>query len=203
MWKRKVILSFLVRFTLLFLLLAFPWPGVNQAYQAFLCTFARAIFLGSGPRQLTFELHEQSAETPEDIRVVIVNQALLNADGSGPVRNLDVGFGWQPVALLLALILSTPIPWKRRGWALLWELLSLHCLLFLCLKFFIWDESSEILLTTISPFWKQVAGGLRHAIGGQLRLTVPVLIWILVTFRRDRLTRGFDLPSVEPDHATR
>jgi hypothetical protein len=58
-----------------------------------------------------------------DTRVVIVNEALMKPDGSGPVRNLDIGtrgFGSMPLAFLISLILASPVPWPRRSKAVMW-----------------------------------------------------------------------------------
>jgi len=142
----------------------------------------------NGQRELSFETPGEGSARPNDTRIVIVNEALMHPDGSGPVRNLDLNLGWQSTALLLALILATPVPWSRRRWALLWGVLGLHGFLLLFLGFCIWVDSAEISLVTLSPFGKAITGGCREALAGQLNLAVPVLIWILVTFRReDRL----------------
>ena len=118
------------------------------------------------------------------MRIVIVNRALMNPDGSGPVRNLDAGFGWLPVALLMALILATPISWRRRGVAILLGVLCMHVVILLALRFIIWNESMEISLVTLPPFWKTISNGFRDALITQFNPAIPVLIWILVTFRR-------------------
>lgn len=185
---RKTILAFLVRFVLLFALLAAPWPGVKSATGGYFRALCRLVFSADdGRRELSFETPGADSPRPDDTRIVIVNKALMNPDGSGPVRNLDVGFGWQAVALLLALILATPIPGKRKAWALVWGLLGIQCFLLLFLAFCIWTESAEISLVVLSPFWKATATGVQEAVRDQFNLAAPILIWILATFRRGDL----------------
>jgi len=70
---------------------------------------------------------------------------------------------------------------------LLWGLLLIHCFILFSLQTWIWDESPDLSLTTLSPFWKTVADDLEYTLVTQLgaSFSVPVLIWILVTYRRE------------------
>ena len=71
----------------------------------------------------------------------------------------------------------------RLGLAL--GLLTIHLVLLVFLAFCIWGESAEISLVTLTPFWKAVTNACRAALAGQVNLAIPVLIWILATFRRE------------------
>jgi hypothetical protein len=191
MWPRNPIAIFVCRFLVIFLILVIPWPGLDGAYSAWLRVLGRAVFAtDEGRRELTFEKRTDDPAHPHDIRIEIANRALLHEDGSGPVRNLDIGLDRLPVSVFLALVLATPVPWKRRRRALLWGLLWEHCFILLSMGFLIWFESSEIGLVTLSPFWKQVAGGIKEILMAQICLAVPAIIWIAVTFRRG------DLPAI-------
>jgi hypothetical protein len=184
--RHNPIAMFLGRVALIYVILAIPWPGANKAYGLYFRALGRLAFSADdGRRELSFEAAGENSPRPNDTRIVIVNKALIHPDGSGPVRNLDVSFGWQSTALLLALILATPIPWLRRGWALLWGLLGIHGFIVMFLGFCIWSESAEISLVTLTPFWKGAVNSGKEALVGQANLAVPVLIWILVTFRRE------------------
>ncbi|MGB8354596.1 MAG: hypothetical protein WCD79_11950 [Chthoniobacteraceae bacterium] len=163
---------------------------MNKAYEICFRALAGMVFAGdNGQRELSFESQGEDSKHPFDTRIVIVNRALLNPDGSGPVRYLDVGSGWQATALLLALILATPVSWRRRGWAVFLGLLCIHFLILLSLSFIIWNESMEISLVTLSPFWKQISNGFRDVLVSQFTVAIPVLVWVLVTFRREDMIR--------------
>ena len=172
------------RFILLYALLIAPWPGWNAAYGSFfraLC--GTALSSRDGPREVAFE---PFAADGTDTRIIVAERALLNADGSGPIRNVDVdssGF-WRSTALLLALVLTTPIPWPRRGWALLWGLAGIHCVFVLSVGFLIWNQSTYLSEQTFTPLRKALADGLGETMVDQFSLAAPVLLWILVTFRR-------------------
>jgi hypothetical protein len=51
---------------------------------------------------------------------------------------------------------------------------------------YIWNESTAPSLGTFWTFWKQIAGALQDTLGTPMGVgfSVPMLIWILVSFRR-------------------
>ena len=62
----------------------------------------------------------------------------------------------------------------------------IHLFIFLSIQSWVWDNSTELSLLQLSAFWQRVAGELDFALMNQLGVsfTVPVVIWIFVTFRR-------------------
>ena len=206
MLQRNTIIVFLVQFTFFFLILAVPWPGGNKAYGIYFRALGRTIFSDNASRELCFETPDKNENAPGDTRIVIVNRAWMHTDGSGPVRNLvlDASGFWRPTALLVALILATPIPWQRRLGALFWGLFWIHLLLMLFLGFCIWNESAEIGLVTLSPFWKSFLNRFKEAELTQFAMAIPVTVWILVTFwRGDVISRdqllNRNIQKADPD----
>jgi len=187
MLRNRQIANFLYWFALVYVLLLLPWPGFREAYSAYFRRFGGMVFAGENVQsEVTFEPAGPNSLRPKDTRVVIVNKALMNYDGSGPVRNLNfdaVAVGWRPLALLAALIIATPISWRRRIRALAFGTFGLHAFLLLFLGVAIWNEATEVSLVTLTPFWKSVASGFKAIMTSQLNLCLPVLIWVLVTFR--------------------
>lgn len=90
-----------------------------------------------------------------------------------------------PTALTIALVVATPIPWRRRAWALLGGLILIHLFIVISIAVHIWDASPVVSLLTFTPFWQQVADGLDYTLITQYGASfyVPVLIWISVSFR--------------------
>lgn len=193
---QKKLVLFFCRFAAFFLLFALPWPGVDRASSGVLRRIASVVFSAEdGNRQLAFKTTTDDPRRQHYLRVEISNRLLMHRDGSGPVRYLDLdarSFFWQPMALMLALILATPVPWQRRGIAALAGTAVLTCLGLLFLKFCIWSESSEINLVTFPPAWKTAMFRIEDLWKFQTILTIPVLVWILVTFRRS----DFSTPSL-------
>ena len=187
---RNPALRFLVCFAFWYAVLLFSWPVFGQAYCAAFRSIGTLIY-GANDRskEITFE-----AFPPGDhshfTRAVIVNPSRMEPDGSGPVWNVDLdtrALGWMPLALLLALILATPLPWARRRKAFLWGILFQQVFVFVALGFFLWNESSEAGLVSLSANGKEALRAVKSMLAGQLIAAVPVLIWLLVTFRRGDL----------------
>ncbi len=187
---RKLIVGFLWRVALLYGLLIAPWPGFNAAYGKYFRTLGQTVFAREGERRmLRFEAVPAELHHGLDTRIALANRDQADRDGKGPVHYLELdtrGVGWVPTALLLALILATPVPWRRRGWALLWGLLVVHGYILFSVGVYIWNNSADLALLTLTPFWQQVLGGLEETLITQMgaSFVVPVLIWILVTLRK-------------------
>jgi hypothetical protein len=176
-----------LRFVALYAVLLVPWPVLNDVAVDYLRALGAAVYGGIGDRR---ELDFQSlpaAQPAHELRVVIVNRSLMNQDGAGPVRNLDfdaAGLVLRPLALIGALMICTPIPWRRRVKAFLWCVLWEQIIVVGVLGFCIWNESSDISLVALSPFGKEVASSVRQMLVAQLDLAIPILLWIGVLFRR-------------------
>jgi hypothetical protein len=181
-------LRFFCRFVILYGLLVIPWPGLGDAYCRYFRTMGRSVF-GSqrGLRMLRFEAAEKS-NSPIDTIITMANRDRMGPDGSGPAKILKLdawSVGWVPTALLLALTMATPIPWPRRGLSVLLGLLLINFYVGISVGSYLWNESTDLGLLTLTPFWKAVADGSEETMITQLgpSFVVPVVIWIFVTFR--------------------
>jgi hypothetical protein len=188
MRTRRPIARFIGMFAVLYGLLIAPWPGINKAYGSYFMAFGRVAFSElRGHRILRFEAAEPSPH-PVDVKITMANVEKLDAQGRGHARILFLdsrSVGWVPTALVLALILATPVPWARRAWALFWGLLLVHGYIAFAVACYVWNESSDLNLVALTPFWKEVVSGLEETLVTQLgaSFVVPFLIWLVVAFR--------------------
>ncbi len=190
MQLRRSIAGFLIRFALVYGLLILPWPGLNAAYGSYFRALTQTVLSRGGDRILRIEAAPEGHAL--DTRITVASRKLLDRNGRGPAMVLELdmrAIAWLPVVLVLALILATLIPWRRRGWALLWGGILVHCFVLFSVEIYIWNESDALTghsLATFFPFWKMVLDGLEETLITQLgaSFAVPVLIWILVTFCR-------------------
>jgi len=184
---------FLGRFALAYGLLIAPWPGFNEIYGRYFRALGELVFAQeTGLRLLHFEAVPEASRHGLDTRIVLANREQLDRTGSGPVRYLELdtrGVGWVPTALILALVLATPLSWRRRGWALLWGLLAVHGLILFSVTTYIWSSSTELSLVMLAPFWRHTVEGLEETLITQMGagFVAPVLIWALVTLRKKDL----------------
>lgn len=169
------------RFALVYAGLVFGLGAVVGPYAFFL---ARAAVAGTeGNREVSVEQPAGAG----GIRFVIVNRDLMAADGSGPVRNVDIDLRRllsQSLGLLAALTVALPVSWARRGRAFMLGVVLLHACFVGFLRFSIWAESAEVGLVAFSPAVKAAATGCENLLLAQFALLVPVVVGILAGFRR-------------------
>jgi len=183
--SRRDIARFLLRVVVLFCLLQLSWPLLGRWYEEAFRGVASVLFeRDSAEREVTFRPHNSRAG---DTRVEIVNRKLMALDGSGPMRELDFGvwsLGWNPTTLFCALVLATPLTWSRRWRALVVGAAGLQVLVLAVLAMSLWLESSFMGLVDLSPTWQGRVGTLKQALVDATRLAAPVLLWVMVIYRK-------------------
>lgn len=196
---RRAVLRFLVAFGLVYGLLIVPWPGFKEGYGRYFRFLCETVFVEThSPRYLKFE-PSPDPRFSIGLQITLGNRKQANASGNLPVKVMGLearGVGWIPTALIVALTLASPISWKRRAWALLWGWLLVYVFILFSVGCYIWNESTDLGLVALNPFWKAVANGLEETLVTQLgaSFVVPVLLWFVVTFRlRDLTAIGKDV----------
>lgn len=183
----SVIVRFLGVFIVTFTVLMLPWLGLAESYKGLVCKMGTWWFYSeSSQREVIFHNTADKSMHPTFAKIEIANRKLLHRDGSGPIRlvNFDVrGLAWSPTALVIALIVATPIPFRRKILALGWGVICVQMVVLVFLGLAIWNESSEIGLVTIAPFWKGVVADFQQSFITQFSMAAPVFIWVFVTFR--------------------
>lgn len=187
------LVRFLLGLAVVYGLLLVPWPGLRSGYCTWLCGLARTVFSHEHGRLLVrFEPDPPGPGHPLDTRITVADRARIAADGTVPARVLGLdswGFGWVPTALLVALIVATPVPWRRRAWALAGGLIAIHGFLVAVIGVYVLNnaDAAGTPSTTTAPFWKAILDGLEETFVTQMGpgFAVAVVIWVLVTFRRE------------------
>lgn len=180
--------KFLCLFVVVYGILVSPWPGFDRAYAMFYreaLVFLSGSLAGNGSVRL-----ERSVEPEYDIRIVFYDSSQLGPDGEAT----GIGFFGQNsrqdayvfVAFAVALVLATPLPWKRKTWAMVWTIAAVH--LFISFKLGIWILYG----LTKDPF--RLFAGRRFLIGAvsvtkevcvrniNFGLILCVLIWVVASF---------------------
>lgn len=117
------VLGFLGRLVVIYGLLVAPWPGVREAYAR------AAASVGSMVFRDTLEGWTCRFEARSDPTGDIDTDLFMSSRASGALaRNGQSAFlgYFMPTALLIALVLATPLPGSRRVRALILGLLLLH-----------------------------------------------------------------------------
>lgn len=185
---RKIIVGFLWRLVLWYGLLIAPWPGLNAAYGRFFRSAGNGVFSReTGRRLLRFEPVPASSGHLLDTRILLANREVVDQAGNTPAKYLEMdtrAMGWIPMALLMALMLSTPVPWRRRVRGLFLGLLLVNAFILFSLAVYIWNNSPDLGLLVLSPLAKQITAGLEETLVTQVgaSFVIPVLIWMLTIF---------------------
>ena len=182
-------IRFFCLFLLAFGLLMVPWPRVDRTYTRFYSTGASLLFGSFGSTgNVRFEPLNDSAC---HLQITLYNRARLSPNGGDvwvQTRHNSRHAGYMYVAFLAALILATPISWRRKGWALLWGMILIHGLVALKLALRITQAFSNepLSMFVLSPFYKRILS-ITHqafAVNATFGFVVCVFIWILVSFRQ-------------------
>ena len=193
MRQRNPLVCFLGSFALWCGLFMLPWPGFNAAYGGYFRGLARQIFAEDGEgRAVRFEAAPMQGTRALDTRIVV--DSLESADPAihrrVKVLELDSrAVGWVPTAFVLALILATPFPWRRRGWAVIWGGLAIQVFVLFAVAVYILSETGQVHRLSLDG-WpaiaKVVVDSLEETLITQMGagFVVPVAVWIGVMFRR-------------------
>jgi len=199
MSPRNNILAFAGLSTLYFCLLTIPWPGpwagpapyCMDAYRWVFRAAGNALFLRTGDGgSVKFSPMSRALHEP-DTGLRITNRR-TQAGGSGEIKAIYTGY--RPTAFLAALILATPIPWRRRGLSLLCGLLLVS--IFVAVRIWVrlavmMSNNDPIRAYEFTGWFKGFLGALNAVLvrSPAVGYIVPALIWIVVTLRREDWAR--------------
>lgn len=193
MFPARPILAFVARFTLVFGLLAMPWPGWPETHAQFVRKSVGLLFRHFGSKGIVVFRPIQEGDSSLDTVVYLGNREKLDATQFGLAANLRFSIryvAYFPAALVVALVVATGIPWRRRALALLSGLAGMHALI----VFWVWlmllslaHAHPELDLFQLPRFWHAIVTALYEIFVTYLgaRFAASVVIWLLVTFRRD------------------
>ena len=132
-----------------------PWPGLHTTYSIIYRTFSASLFESFGSR--VYARFHRTNDTEHDIKIIF-----FNSDRQ-PFRAVDLTSrhsGYIYTAFIIALILATPVSWKRKGLALFWGMIVIHCFLVIKMAVLILFVFSHLQSpqTAWNPFWHKVQG---------------------------------------------
>jgi hypothetical protein len=185
----KGMTRFFCLFLLAFGLMMAPWPRVGRAYTRFYSAGASVLFGSFGSTGVV--RFEPLSDSEYDMHVTLFNRARPGPGGGVAriqTRHNSRHAGYMYVAFLTALILATPIPWKRKAWALFWGMILIHgfVALQLLLRISHAFNSKALSMFVLSPFCSRVLSTAHQAfaVNATFGFVVCVFVWILVSFRR-------------------
>ena len=179
MWPRRPFAGFVVRLLIIYGLFCIPWPGVRQGYAALYRGAANGLFGSFGAEGVVRFLPAQMGQS-------VVDSEFQLRERSCPkfvtIQHDGILTGYLPTAETIALVLATPIPWRRRWKALFYGIVLANG--FIALRVYIlllywFSIERPCALYKPGQFWDKVLIRVFDSFNVGA-FVVPVLIWILV-----------------------
>jgi len=203
MFPAKPVLRFVLFFMLIYGVFLLTSPVGDKLYADYFRSFGRFFFYSFIDKGAVGFVELKKPEQPKftsEIRLAnrkVMDEALDNnmgyRDGRSQVSSWYTGF--LPTALVLSLILATPlIGLRRKMVALLWGLLLIHVFIWFQLYVQIlyeFDRNEFLQVVSFPPFRQKVMNSLHYLFVESMgtRFIVPVFIWIFATFRKSDLEK--------------
>ncbi len=165
-----------------------PFPGAGRLY----APWFRAIcstFDGPVGANALVQLLPPGEDSLRDVEFVLRKRDSL----SGAKKSISSRYsGYVPTVIVIALVLATPVTWKRRRRALLWGLLLSQMFVWFRVGLSIYGlfvTRDAIRLVSPGPLLTETVLFITRLVASSsvFSIVAALLIWILVTFRREDL----------------
>ena len=208
-------LGFLLRFSLLYVLLIVPWPGLSNVIASYVrgigcCFFGESVehfkaglkHLKDGRMQsdkvhiVLFRPKTPTDEPmPADVDTLMV---FYNADNLKIGKPAGLSYGlesktqfWLPFTFYLALVGASPIRWQRKILAVGLGLVLAHIIVALTLWAYVLSFSASTAMIEIAPWWEAMLGRIlmQLIVASGPSIISYFVLWPIACFRREELRR--------------
>jgi len=185
---------FFGKLVLLYALFMIPWPGVRDAYASAYRAGGDFLFRTFGGQGRVYFEPLVSSATGFDAHdtQAILHNLTTRARGTMPMNTRLMGY--LPTAFAAALVLATPIPWRRRVLALCLgvALMSTFAAFEMWLR--LWEaftDPSPLALRELPGWGRALLKAVLNVVGRSpvSAYIAPVFVWILTAVRRDDIRR--------------
>ncbi len=187
MLPSRHLVGFVVRLAILYGLLAAPWPGLREAYARLYCGTTNALFGAFGAKGVVQLRSVDSGGGNMDCEISIRNRS---SSVVGTTQHSARITGYLPMATTVALVLATPLTWRRRlralAWSVFWITLFILFRTWLTLLYWFCADGAWHIYEP-SALWRGVMNTVYEftAVAPTCTFLIPALIWIAVAFRRE------------------
>ena len=208
-------LGFLLRFSLLYVLLIVPWPGLGNAIASYVRDIGCGFFgesvehfkaglkkledgrVRSDARHIVLFRQKSTMDKalPPEVDIVLV---FYNADNLKIGKPAGLSYGlesktqfWLPFAFYLALVGSSPIRWQRKIVAVGLGLALAHLVVVLTLWAYVLSFSASTAMIEIAPWWEAMLGRIlvQLIVASGPSIISYFVLWPIACFRPEELRR--------------
>lgn len=213
---RKVLLFFLIA-TVICIALVWPRRGPRNVYASLFRTTMSTLLddFGDGGSVKVIAPEDKDLRNPrfhedkfDSVAVLELTRTHYEEEIIGgrkakvPITNKKISreavdiarTGYVPTALVIALVIASPVTWKRRLWALVWGGLLISAFAagrFYLFAYYFFSRPSKLQVIELGNFGDTVVSFLyeHFFVSPTGTVLVPVFVWLLVTFRRSDVDR--------------
>ena len=182
----RAMVGFFVRLLVINALLMIPWPGWREMYATGFRTVANVLLGSMGHNgEVRFEPGDGN-ESGVDTQIVLRNrQTQAQSHLSFSCRYA----GWMPTAMTMALVLATPLSWKKRLTALVFSLALVQAFVFARLWVYLaylFSAGDTLAVLDAGPAVHSVLGAISDGLLISLigSFLGPILIWLVIAVRK-------------------
>lgn len=192
MFPLKRISAFFFLSLIIYGVLAMPWLGLQGVYRSGFCKVGNLVFgsyrfagIGSAYFQENPNLRGE-----KDVTIWMVKRR--GRRDRGTVNISSALRGYRALVFLVAMVVATPIAWKRRVWALVWGMLLVNVFVGLRVWLKLYDSFSNAGPAHFFTLEESTKNLLHWCMlmlysAPEMNFIIPAFIWLLVSFRRNDL----------------
>ncbi len=196
MLSSKQVAGFALRFAFFYGVLMAPWPGLTETYGGFYRAIVQITVVSSDPQRSVVVRRYQpgkplsaSAMDTEILHRVPGTPGISRAGATRSIRS-SRSTGYMPTALAFALMLASPMSWKRRVSGLAVAALMMTLFVAAMPAFQIYEafepERTHFLISQLpwlaAPWRTIVHGFAQFSLWMGPYYLVPTLVWLLLAF---------------------
>ena len=174
--------GFVVRLFAWYLVLTAPWPGLSDRYGDAVRACGNALFGTFGTVGVVRFKAAADLGPSHDTGILFGPKRNPNAWlANASVRRMS----YLPTAVTAALVLASPLPWRRRMVALAWGLAFVHLFVLVRLSVTIYYYFVSVSIIELTPYRSSALRLAYEALSESLvpSFVGPAVIWLLVAFR--------------------
>lgn len=210
LYDRNPLIYFLVVFVVSFSALMLSFPTIKPGYSSVWSQICQTCFspLVNKPSTMRFIEFDQTAPQTGMIKALVVFLDRVNPDDTYTTKNVAISVYnelYVPLAFLIALLLASPVSWKRRLKASAIGIVILVILLFIKSFALVFDNYNypDFIILKLPIIIKQIVYVVNLFLsitGASTNVIVPIFIWMPLTFKTNDvhlLKRGIFNKPVE------